>query len=82
MMNIDKIHLYATLLPFNLKMALAFFPGETIGDIHFFIEETMRKLRIKFKIGRIEKKENSAWILPQYVHTSKFFNFFRKFQNS
>jgi hypothetical protein len=62
-----KIHIYAQLMPYNLKMALAFFPEETINDVQFFIEETMKKYRSKYRIGRIEKKSNSAWLLPQYV---------------
>ena len=52
----SKIHLYANLLPYSLRLALSFYPNETIGDIHFFIEETMRRFRVKYKIGRIERK--------------------------
>ena len=62
-----KIHIYAQLMPYSLKMALAFFPEDTINDVQFFIEETMKKFRSKYRIGRIEKKSNSAWLLPQYV---------------
>ena len=61
-----KIHLYANLLPYSLRLALSFYPNETIGDIHFFIEETMRRFRVKYKIGRIERKINNVWLLPQY----------------
>ena len=62
----SKIHLYANLLPYSLRLALSFYPNETIGDIHFFIEETMRRFRVKYKIGRIERKINNVWLLPQY----------------
>lgn len=65
-MMTTKIHLYANLLPYNLKLALSFYPTETIGDIHFFIEQTMQKFRVKYKIGRIERKINNVWLLPQY----------------
>jgi hypothetical protein len=62
-----RIHIYAHLMPYNLKIALAFYPEETINDIQFFIEETMKKYRSKYRVGRIEKKQNSSWLLPQYV---------------
>ena len=44
-----RIHIYAHLMPYNLKIALAFYPEETINDIQFFIEETMKKYRSKYK---------------------------------
>ena len=27
----------------------------------------MKKYRSKYRVGRIEKKQNSSWLLPQYV---------------
>lgn len=62
-----KINLYATIMPYDFNIALSFHESDTIGDIHFFLEETFKKLRIKYKVGRIEIKNKKAWLLPQYV---------------
>ena len=64
-----KIHLYACLLPYNITIPLLLHEDDKIEDIHFFIENTMKKIKVNYKIGRIEKKKNSAWLLPQYVKT-------------
>ena len=65
--NSQKTVLFVTVMPYELKIATSFYPEENIGDIQFFIEQTMNKFRSRLKIGRIEKKSNSAWLLPQYV---------------
>lgn len=57
------------LLPYNITIPLLLHEDDKIEDIHFFIENTMKKIKVNYKIGRIEKKQNSAWLLPQYVKT-------------
>ena len=65
--KIEKIHLYALIKPYDINLALTFYPFETIGLIQIFIEDTIRKLKSSpYKIGRIEKKSNRAILLPQY----------------
>ncbi|MCQ2817710.1 MAG: hypothetical protein MJ252_10640 [archaeon] len=62
-----RMHFYVTLMPYKIKIAVAHYPEETIGDIQFFLEETMKKFRVRnYRIGRMEKKNNSAIILTQY----------------
>ena len=63
------IHLYACLLLYNITIPLLLHEDDKIEDTHFFIENTMKKIKVNYKIGRIEKKQNSAWLLPQYVKT-------------
>ena len=62
-----KIHLYACLLPYNITIPLLLHEDDKIQDTHFLIENT--KIKVNYKIGRIEKKQSSAWLLPQYVKT-------------
>ena len=63
-MENKKIHLTAKIIPYDLKFALIFDGKETIYEIFYFIDETMRKNRLKYKTGRIEK--NKIIILPQF----------------
>ena len=63
-MENKKIHLTAKIIPYDLKFALIFDSKETIYEIFYFIDETMRKNRLKYKTGRIEK--NKIIILPQF----------------
>lgn len=67
MFNNKTIRLYAYLLPCRITIPLLFQSEDKIDDIHFFIENTMKRMKVTYKIGRIEKKSNSAWLLPQYV---------------
>ena len=65
--KIEKIHLYALIKPYDINLALTFYPFETIGLVQIFVEDTIRKLKSSpYKIGRIEKKSNHAILLPQY----------------
>jgi hypothetical protein len=65
--KIEKIHLYALIKPYDINLALTFYPFETIGLVQLFVEDTIRKLKsTPYKIGRIEKKSNHAILLPQY----------------
>ena len=65
--RIEKIHLYALIKPYDINLALTFYPFETIGLVQIFVEDTIRKLKSSpYKIGRIEKKSNHAILLPQY----------------
>ncbi len=66
-LKIEKIHLYALIKPYDIIIALSFFPNETIGILQSFIEDTLRKLKSSsYKVGRVEKKLNDAILLPQY----------------
>ena len=38
-----KIHLYACLLPYNRTIPLVLHEDDKIEDIHFFIENTIRR---------------------------------------
>ena len=69
MLNNTIIRLYAYLLPYKITIPLLVHKEDKIKDIHFFIENTMKKFKVNYKVGRIEKKKNSAWLLPQYVQT-------------
>jgi len=64
-MENKKIHLTAKIIPYDLKFALIFDSKETIYEIFYFIDETMRKNRLKYKTGRIEK--NKIIIFPQFL---------------
>ena len=64
-MENKKIHLIAKINPYDLKFALIFDSKETIYEIFYFIDETMRKNRLKYKTGRIEK--NKIIIFPQFL---------------
>ena len=66
-LKIEKIHLYALIKPYDIIIALSFFPNETIGILQSFIEDILRKLKSSsYKVGRVEKKLNDAILLPQY----------------
>ena len=64
-MENKKIHLIAKIVPYDLKFALIFDSKETIYEIFYFIDETMRKNKLKYKTGRIEK--NKIIIFPQFL---------------
>jgi hypothetical protein len=63
-MENKKIRLFAKIIPYDLKLGLIFNNDETVYEIFYFIDETMRKNRLKYKTGRIEK--NKTIILPQF----------------
>ena len=63
----NRIHLYVTIAPTKIKIAVALNTSETIGDLQYFIQETIKKFKVyNYKIGRIEKKANTAILLPQF----------------
>ena len=65
--KISKIHLFALIKPYDINLALCFYPFETIGVLQTFIEDTLRKIKTTpYKISRVEKKSNNAILLPQF----------------
>jgi len=60
----DKIRLFALCEPINLRMSLCFTQDALVSDIHHFVNETMKKYTIKYRVGRVDW--NGSWILPQY----------------
>ena len=73
--KIEKIHLYALIKPYDINLALTFYPFETIGLVQLFVEDTIRKLKsTPYKIGRIEKNQ----IMLFYFRNIKLMNFYVK----
>ena len=72
--NLEKIHLYAIIKPYDINIAISFYPFEKIEILINFIEKTVRKLKLTpYKIGRVEKKSNNAILLPDF-YINEFLN--------
>jgi len=72
--NLQKIHLYALIKPYDINVAISFYPFEKIEILINFIEKTVKKLKLTpYKIGRVEKKSNNAILLPDF-HINEFLN--------
>ena len=66
MLSPKKYILYAYVKPYDLKLCLAFPLDTKIRFIQEYIEDTMRNLRTKYKVGRIEHKKTSSILLPDF----------------
>ena len=66
MISNKKYVLYAQIKPYDLKLSFVFSTEAKVRYMQEFIEDTMRNLKTRFKIGRIEQKKTSSILLPDF----------------
>ena len=66
MISNKKYVLYAQIKPYDLKLSFVFPTEAKVRYMQEFIEDTMRNLKTRFKIGRIEQKKTSSILLPDF----------------
>ena len=66
MIGNNKYVLYAQIKPYDLKLSFVFSTEAKVRYMQEFIEDTMRNLKTRFKIGRIEQKKTSSILLPDF----------------
>ena len=66
MISNKKYVLYAQIKPYDLKLSFVFPAEAKVRYMQEFIEDTMRNLKTRFKIGRIEQKKTSSILLPDF----------------
>ena len=66
MIGNNKYVLYAQIKPYDLKLSFVFSTEAKVRYVQEFIEDTMRNLKTRFKIGRIEQKKTSSILLPDF----------------
>ena len=66
MIGNQKYVLYCQIKPYDLKLSLVFSTDSKVRFMQEFIEDIMKNLKTKFKIGRIEQKKTSSLLLPDY----------------
>lgn len=62
----EKIKVFITIEPFNIRLAALFNANESITTIKIFIQNKMKQIDIKYVLGRLELKEKLAILLPEY----------------
>ena len=62
----EKIKIFITIEPFNVRFAALFNANETITAIKNFIQSKMKRIDIKYVLGRLELKDKLAILLPEY----------------
>ena len=62
----EKIKIFITIDPFNVRFAALFNANETITAIKNFIQSKMKRIDIKYVLGRLELKDKLAILLPEY----------------
>ena len=62
----QKMRIYITVEPYNVRFGAAFYPSQSIGAIRNFIKNIMNKLHFKFNPGRVEHKDKLAILLPEF----------------
>ena len=66
MIGNKKYVIYAQIKPYDIKLSLVFSTESRVRYIQEFIDDTMRSFRTKYKVGRIEQKNSSSILLPDY----------------
>ena len=62
----EKIKVFITIEPFNVRFAGLFNANESITSIKNFIQSKMKRIDIKYVLGRLELKDKLAILLPEY----------------
>lgn len=62
----EKIKIFVTVEPFNIRLAALFNANEQISAIKTFVQNKMKHLGIKFFLGRLELKDKLAILLPEF----------------
>lgn len=62
----EKIKVFVTVEPFNIRFAALFNANEQIKVIKNFVQNKMKQLGIKFSLGRLELKDKLAILLPEF----------------
>ena len=66
MIGNKKYVIYAQIKPYDLNLSFVFPTESKVRYMQEFIEGTMRNLKTRFKIGRIEQKKTSSILLPDF----------------
>ena len=62
----EKIKVFVTVAPFNIRLATLFNANDHISAIKTFVQNKMKQLGIKFLLGRLELKDKLAILLPEF----------------
>lgn len=62
----EKIKVFVTVEPFNIRLATLFNANDHISAIKTFVQNKMKQLGIKFLLGRLELKDKLAILLPEF----------------
>ena len=62
----EKIKVFITIEPINVRFAALFNANESITSIKNFIQSKMKRIDIKYVLGRLELKDKLAILLPEY----------------